>query len=62
MFDPERAEQIQQPLENMTEEQLDQLLSRMVQKLVDEGYINTDQPQTNGAAGRDGQRRSQGRR
>jgi Ca-activated chloride channel family protein len=43
MFDPERAEQIRQQLEQMSAEQLDQLLSRMVQKLVDEGYINTEQ-------------------
>jgi Ca-activated chloride channel family protein len=42
-FDAERAEQIRQQLESMSEEQLDQLLSRMVQKLVDEGYINTEQ-------------------
>jgi Ca-activated chloride channel family protein len=48
MFDRERAEQIRQQLESMTEEQLDQLLSRMVQKLVDEGYINTEQ-QSGGA-------------
>jgi len=43
MFDPERAEQIRQQLEQMSAEQLDQLLGKMVQKLVDEGYINTDQ-------------------
>ena len=43
MFDQERAEQIRQQLEQMSAEQLDQLLSKMVQKLVDEGYINTDQ-------------------
>jgi len=48
MFDPERAEQIRQQLESMSEEQLDQMLSRMVQKLVDEGYINTEQ-QSGGA-------------
>jgi Ca-activated chloride channel family protein len=48
MFDPERAEQIRQQLEQMSPEQLDQLLSKMVQKLVDEGYINTD-PQAGGA-------------
>jgi Ca-activated chloride channel family protein len=47
-FDAERAEQIRQQLESMSEEQLDQLLSRMVQKLVDEGYINTEQ-QSGGA-------------
>ena len=43
LFDPERADQIRQQLESMSEEQLDQLLSRLVQKLVDEGYINTEQ-------------------
>ena len=53
MFDPERAEQIRQQLESMSEEQLDQLLSRLVQKLVDEGYINTEQQ-----AGGAGKRRS----
>ncbi len=42
-FDRERAEQIGQQLEGMTQEQLDQLLSRLVQKLVDEGYLNTEQ-------------------
>src|SRR6202795_930541 len=41
-FDPERAEQIRKQLESMSEEELDQLLSRMVQKLIDEGYINTE--------------------
>jgi Ca-activated chloride channel homolog len=43
MFDPERAEQIREQLESMSQEQLDQLLSKLVQKLVDEGYINTEQ-------------------
>ncbi len=47
-FDPERAGQIRKQLESMTEEQLDQLLSRLVQKLVDEGYITTE-PQAGGA-------------
>jgi len=47
LFDPERAEQIRQQLEAMSEAELDQLLSRLVQKLVDEGYINTE-PQGGG--------------
>ena len=47
LFDPERADQIRQQLEAMSEEQLDQLLSRLVQKLVEEGYINTE-PQGGG--------------
>jgi len=51
LFDPERAEQIRQQLEAMSEEQLDQLLSRLVQKLVDEGYINTE-PQQGGGRGK----------
>lgn len=49
LFDPERAEQVREQLENMSEEQLDQLLNRLVQKLVDDGYITTE-PQA-GSAG-----------
>ena len=48
MFDAARAEQIRQQLESMSEEQLDQLLNRLVQKLVDEGYLTTE-PQAGGA-------------
>jgi Ca-activated chloride channel family protein len=47
-FDPERAEQIRKQLASMSEDELDQLLSRLVQKLIDEGYINTE-PQSGGA-------------
>jgi Ca-activated chloride channel family protein len=47
MFDPDQAQRIQQALENMTPEQMDDLMNRLVQKLADDGYINTDQPQTN---------------
>jgi Ca-activated chloride channel homolog len=47
MFDPERAEQIRQQLESMSAEELDKLLSRLVQKLADEGYITTE-PQSGG--------------
>jgi Ca-activated chloride channel family protein len=47
MFDPEQAQRIQQALENMTPDQMDELMNRLVQKLVDDGYINTDQPQAN---------------
>ncbi len=50
MFDPERAEQIRQQLESMSGEEIDQLLNRLVQKLVDEGYINTE-PQEGGGGG-----------
>src|ERR1700730_995436 len=46
-FDPEQAQRIQQALENMSPEQLDDLMNRLVQKLVEDGYINTDQRQAN---------------
>src|SRR5271154_2106186 len=42
-FDPEQAQRIQEALRNMSEEQTDQLLDRLIQKLVDEGYINAEQ-------------------
>ncbi len=50
MFDPERAEHIRQQLETMSGEEIDQLLNRLGQKLVDEGYINTE-PQNGGGGG-----------
>jgi len=49
MFDPSQAERIQEALENMPPEQLDQMLDRLVQKLVDDGYISTGQQQPNQA-------------
>jgi Ca-activated chloride channel family protein len=52
-FDQERAQQIRERLETMSEEELDQMLNRMVQKLAEEGYINTD-PQSGGAGGKEG--------
>src|SRR5439155_24657553 len=52
-FDQDRAEQIRQKLESMSEEDLDQMLNRMVQKLVDEGYISTE-PQSGGAGQQEG--------
>ena len=43
LFDPERAQEMADQLENMSEEEFQQLLNRMVQKLSDEGYINAEQ-------------------
>ena len=40
--DHEQAERMQQALESMSGEQMDQLLDRLIQKLVDEGYITTE--------------------
>jgi Ca-activated chloride channel family protein len=51
MFDPERAEQIRQALEKMSPEELDQLMNRLVQKLIDEGYITTEPQQGEGQNG-----------
>ena len=53
-FDPDQAQRIQQALENMTPEQMDEMLNRLVQKLVDEGYINTEQPQQANESGQAG--------
>jgi Ca-activated chloride channel family protein len=53
-FDPDQAQRIQQALENMTPEQMDEMLSRLVQKLADEGYINTEQPQQANESGQAG--------
>jgi Ca-activated chloride channel family protein len=47
--DPDRAQEIQQALDEMTEQQRDQLMNRLVQKLADEGYINVEPPPQNGA-------------
>jgi len=43
IFDADQAQRIQQALENMSPEQMDEMMNRLVQKLVDEGYINVDQ-------------------
>ena len=48
-FDGDQKERIQQALESMSQEQLDQLLSRLAQKLVDEGYLT---PQEGGPGGK----------
>jgi Ca-activated chloride channel family protein len=42
LFDPDKAERLRQQLENMSPEQMDRLLDRMVEKLVDEGYLTLD--------------------
>src|ERR1035438_3561852 len=39
LFDPDRAEQMQQMLEGMSQEDIENLVQRLMQKLVDQGYI-----------------------
>ena len=54
LFDPEQAQQMADKLESMSDSEFQQLVESMVQKLADEGYINTEQP---GKEGRNGQPR-----
>lgn len=55
LFDPERAEQMRQMLEGMTQEQMDNMVQRLMQKLVDQGYVS---PQNeNGETGEGGETR-----
>jgi Ca-activated chloride channel homolog len=43
LFDGDQAEQMMQSLQSMSPEQLDKLLERLAQKLLDEGYLNQQQ-------------------
>jgi Ca-activated chloride channel family protein len=52
LFDEQMRQQAAERLEQMSPEQFEQLVNRMVQKLVEEGYINTEDPQS--GPGRDG--------
>jgi Ca-activated chloride channel homolog len=51
LFDPEQAGQMQQALSNMSPEDREQLLDRLMQKLADEGYVTDSQS----GQGKDGQ-------
>ncbi len=44
LFDSNEAERMMERLRNLSPEQLDQLLDRLAQKLVDEGYLQTEEP------------------
>jgi Ca-activated chloride channel family protein len=45
LFDPREAEQMAEKLESMSPEELDTLLNRLLQKLVDEGYLTVKEPE-----------------
>jgi Ca-activated chloride channel homolog len=45
LFDSEQLERMMEQLAQLSPEQLDQLLDRLVQKMVDEGYLKTEEPQ-----------------
>ncbi len=61
LFDPEQAEQIRQRLEQMSAEQRDQLIEKLVEKLEQGGYINaqTEPPEDPSAPGSQGGPESQ---
>src|SRR5690349_14292560 len=42
LFDQQHAEQMAQKLEQMSSEEFQQLIDRLTQKLIDEGYISAD--------------------
>ncbi|HEY3940745.1 MAG TPA: hypothetical protein VGL97_25180 [Bryobacteraceae bacterium] len=44
LFDPERLEEMRQRLQEMSAQQRDKLIERLVDKLEEGGYINTDGP------------------
>jgi Ca-activated chloride channel family protein len=49
LFDDDaRAQQLARQLENMSAEEIERLIERLVQKLADEGYVNTDPAQASG--------------
>src|SRR4051794_19930160 len=62
LFDDQRMEQMMERLQSMSPEEFQQLVNRLMQKLVDEGYINIEQPgeskeQPQGGMGKDAEPR-----
>ena len=51
LFDGDQAERMMERLRNMSPEDLDQLLDRLAQKLVDEGYMQTAEPDSEQSPG-----------
>jgi Ca-activated chloride channel family protein len=51
LFDNEALQEMMQRMQNMSPEQMDQLLDRLVQKLIDEGHITVEEPNNPQAAG-----------
>jgi Ca-activated chloride channel family protein len=45
LFSPERLQEMRDRLEQMSQEQRDQLVQRLMDKLEEAGYINTDRPE-----------------
>jgi Ca-activated chloride channel family protein len=62
LFDNDALQEMMERIQNMSPEQMDQLLDRLVQKLIDEGHITVeeagDQQAPGAGDGRDSQRRA----
>src|SRR5215471_1126627 len=51
LFDNDRLQEMMERIGNMSQEQMDQLLERLVQKMADEGQITIEDPSQQPAAG-----------
>jgi Ca-activated chloride channel homolog len=51
MFDNDALQEMMERMQNMSSEQMEQLLDRLVQKLIDEGHITVEEPADQQAAG-----------
>jgi len=51
MFDNDALQEMMERMQNMSSEQMDQLLDRLVQKLIDEDHITVEEPSDKQAAG-----------
>ena len=62
-FDEDQAEEIRRQLERMSQEQIDQLLNRLAQKLVEEGYVSmeSDSPEQRPSQGQAGGKGPEGK-
>ena len=61
LFSPERAQEILEKLAAMSQEQVDQLVEKLLQKLADEGHITIDRPEEGQQGPGAGQGREQAR-
>ncbi|HUB79812.1 MAG TPA: hypothetical protein VMB03_13490 [Bryobacteraceae bacterium] len=55
LFDNQRLQEMMEQVQNMSSEQMDQLLDRLVQKLIDEGHITVEEADQQGGGAGDGQ-------
>jgi Ca-activated chloride channel family protein len=51
LFDDQALQKMMERIQNMSPEEIDQLLDRLVQKLIDEGHITVEEPANQPAAG-----------